>query len=79
MKPKVYTSIDINEARSPLVRVVHADEWDLLMNELRYLQGERAAVVAWLRAQSQLTLYDDKPDDIADRIERCEHCAEVTE
>lgn len=49
MKPKVYTSIDINEARSPLVRVVHADEWDLLMNELRYLQGERRAVVAWLR------------------------------
>ena len=49
MKPKVYTSIDGNEARSPLVRVVHADEWDLLMNELRYLQGERRAVVAWLR------------------------------
>jgi hypothetical protein len=39
---------------------------------------ERAAVVAWLRAQSHLTLYDDKPDDIADRIERGEHRSEVT-
>ena len=37
------------------------------------VQDERAAVVAWLRGQSQLTLYDDKPDDIADRIERGEH------
>lgn len=53
MKPKVYASIDMNEARSPLVRVVHADEWDLLMIELRYLRGERAAVVAWLRAEMQ--------------------------
>lgn len=34
---------------------------------------ERACVVAWLRAQAYLTLYDDKPDDIADRIERGEH------
>ena len=40
---------------------------------------ERAAVVAWLRAQSQLTLYDDKPDNIADRIERGEHRCEVAE
>jgi hypothetical protein len=39
---------------------------------------ERQNVVAWLRAQSQLTLYDDKPDDIADRIERGEHRPEVT-
>jgi hypothetical protein len=64
MKPKVYTSIDGNEARSPLVRVVHADEWDLLMNELRYLQGERRAVVAWLREQvSSVTLY--RVDDVS--------------
>ena len=54
MKPKVYTSIDLNEARSPLVRVVHADEWDLLMNELRYLRGERAAAVAWLREMAHI-------------------------
>ena len=39
---------------------------------------ERAAVVARLRAQSQLTLHDDKPDDIADRIERGDHVKEVT-
>jgi hypothetical protein len=38
---------------------------------------ERAAVVAWLRAEAYLTLYDDKPDDIADRIERGEHRREV--
>lgn len=69
MKPKVYTSIDGNEARSPLVRVVHADEWDLLMNELRYLQGERRAVVAWLREE-----YDThSTQDAADHIERGEH------
>jgi hypothetical protein len=69
MKPKVYTSIDINEARSPLVRVVHADEWDLLINELGYLRGERAAVVAWLREE-----YDThSTQDAADHIERGEH------
>lgn len=42
-------------------------------------EAERAAVVAWLRAQSQLVLYDDKPDDIADRIERGEHRREGAE
>jgi hypothetical protein len=41
-------------------------------------QEERAAVVAWLRAEAQLTLYDNKPDDIADRIERGEHRREET-
>lgn len=70
MKPKVYASIDMNEARSPLVRVVHADEWDLLMIELRYLQGERRAVVAWLRREIQKCGCDD---DTADCIERGEH------
>jgi hypothetical protein len=39
---------------------------------------ERAGVVAWLRAQSQLTLYEATPDDIADRIERGDHRPEVT-
>ena len=38
---------------------------------------ERAAVVTWLRAETYLTLYDDKPNDIADRIERGEHRKEV--
>ena len=35
--------------------------------------AERAAVVKWLRAQSQLTLYEATPDDVADAIERGEH------
>lgn len=34
---------------------------------------ERQNVVAWLRAQSQLTLYEATPDDVADAIERGEH------
>ena len=38
---------------------------------------ERAAVVAWLRAEAYLTLYDDKPNDLADRIELGEHRKEV--
>jgi len=37
---------------------------------------ERAAVVAWLRSQSQLTLYEATPDDVADAIERGEHVKE---
>ena len=40
---------------------------------------ERAAVVAWLRAQSQLTLYEATPDDVADAIERGDHVKEVTD
>ena len=40
---------------------------------------ERQKVVAWLRAQSQLTLYEATPDDVADAIERGDHRAEVTE
>ena len=38
---------------------------------------ERQNVVAWLRAQSQLTLYEATPDDVADAIERGEHVKEV--
>ena len=71
MKPNVYTSIDSNEARSPLVRVVHADEWDLLMNELRYLRGERAAVVAYLRERQPG--WPAGSGGHADAIERGEH------
>jgi len=37
---------------------------------------ERAAVVAWLRAEAYLTLYDWSPDDLADAIERGEHVKE---
>ena len=34
---------------------------------------ERQNVVAWLRAQAYLTLYESTPDDVADAIERGEH------
>lgn len=40
---------------------------------------ERAAVVAWLRAQSQLTLYEATPEDVSDHIERGEHRREENE
>lgn len=42
-------------------------------------QEERQNVVAWLRAQSQLTLYEATPDDVADAIERGDHLKEVTD
>ncbi len=35
--------------------------------------AERAAVVAWLRAEAYLTLYEATPSDVADAIERGEH------
>ena len=59
-------------------------EYNDLLAEVERLRGEAereraAAVVAWLRAQSQLTLYEATPDDVADAIERGEHRAEVTE
>lgn len=50
-----------------------------LITEVEQLRGERQNVVAWLRSQAFLTLYDDKPEDIADRIERGEHCPEGVE
>jgi len=40
-------------------------------------QAERAAVVAWLRAQAYLTLYEASPWQVSDAIERGEHRAEV--
>jgi hypothetical protein len=40
---------------------------------------ERQNVVAWLRAEAYFTIYDDKPDDIADRIERGDHVKGVTD
>ena len=40
---------------------------------------ERQNVVTWLRAQSQLTLYEATPDDVADAIERGEHRHEGVE
>jgi len=34
---------------------------------------ERAAVVAWLRAEAYLTLYDSSVSEVADAIERGDH------
>ena len=42
------------------------------------LDAERAAAVAWLRAEAYLTLYEATPSDVADAIERGEHCREET-
>ena len=39
----------------------------------RTAEQEREAVVKWLRQEAYLTLHDDKPHDVADRIERGEH------
>ena len=36
-------------------------------------EAERAAVVAWLRAEAHLTLYEATPSDVAGAIERGEH------
>ena len=44
---------------------------DLARTEER--EAERAAVVAWLRAEAYLTLYEATPSDVADAIERGEH------
>jgi hypothetical protein len=41
-------------------------------------EQERAAVVAWLRAEAYLTLYEATPSDVADAIERGEHRREET-
>jgi len=42
------------------------------------LDAERAAVVAWLRAEAYLTLYDSSPWEVSDAIERGEHRREET-
>lgn len=45
----------------------------LLRDQKRGENAERAAVVAWLRAEAYLTLYEATPQDVADCIERGEH------
>ena len=42
-------------------------------------QEERAAIVTWLRNEAFLSMYEVKPDDVADAIERGEHCREEQE
>jgi hypothetical protein len=57
-----------------LMRVIDASEWDLLMNELRYLQGERAAVVAWLRGEAAGV--SDTRSDLCWNIRGLSNCIE---
>lgn len=37
-------------------------------------KAERAAIVTWLRNEAFLSMYEVKPDDVADAIERGDHC-----
>ena len=41
------------------------------------MQEERAAVVAWLRAEAYLTLYEASPWQVSDAIERGDHLPKV--
>ena len=59
---------DVMEGRKP------ADEHDETAEIVAdAIAQERAAVVAWLRAEAYLTLYEATPSDVADAIERGEH------
>ena len=59
---------DVIEGRKP------ADEHDETAEIVAdAVAQERAAVVAWLRAQAYLTLYEATPLYVADEIERGEH------
>jgi hypothetical protein len=49
-----------------------------LVEEVEHLRKERPAVVAWLRAEAYLTLYEATPSDVADAIKRGEHRREET-
>jgi hypothetical protein len=55
----------------------------VLLAEVERLRGEvereRAAVVAWLRAEAYLTLYEASPWQVSDAIERGDHVKEVTD
>lgn len=59
MKPKAIQSIDSAEALSPCVRVVRVEVWDMLMEELSYLRGERYAAALYLQAKGHEDLADD--------------------
>ena len=40
-------------------------------------RDERVKIVAWIRRQAQLTLFEATPDEIADKIESCAFRVEV--
>jgi len=50
----------------------------LLRDQAREAKTERAAVVAWLRAEAYLTLYEASPWQVSDAIERGDHRPEET-
>lgn len=50
---------------------IDLDEIESRINDGIY--SERARVVAWLRAEAFLTMYEATPDEVADAIERGEH------
>ena len=62
--------------RRPVCAPAERDEHTALRDAVA---AERAAVVAWLRAEAYLTLYEATPSDVADAIERGEHRLKETE
>ncbi len=62
-------SIDIVKSGSPLVRVIREDDFEMLMDELQDLRGERADVLVCLRE----TYGTPACFAAAQRIERGEH------
>lgn len=86
--PFVRASIDSMEALSPLVRVIRAEEWEVLVAELNTLRArerhaideawrERAATVTWLRAEDYPCCRQCN-GQLADAIERGDHRPEET-
>lgn len=82
-KPFVRASIDSMEALSPLVRVIRAEEWEVLIAELNTLRTrereaideawrERWATVAWLRSEDHPCCRQCN-GQLADAIERGDH------
>ena len=82
-KPFVRASIDSMEALSPLVRVIRAEEWEVLITELNTLRTrereaideawrERWATVAWLRSEDYPCCRQCN-GQIADAIARGDH------
>jgi hypothetical protein len=86
--PFVRASVDSMEALSPLVRVIRAEEWEVLTAELNTLRArereaideawrERAATVAWLRSEDYPCCRECN-GQLADAIERGDHRPEET-
>jgi len=71
--PYLRTAVDVAHAEAIEMRA-WAEEAAKAENEnAEDARRERVAVVAWLRAEAYLTLYEATPEDVADCIERGEH------